>query len=74
MNTEQHEASCKLLMAEHDLRHAQNNASAFALRAQLANTQDARIDAAGLEQYWSGQIVLKTATVNELKSIINRHF
>ena len=74
MNAEQHEASCKLLMAEHDLKHAKNNARAFAFRKQLATTPDGQQDAAGLERYWSHQIIIKTATVNELKSIINRHF
>jgi hypothetical protein len=74
MNAEQHEASCKLLMAEHDLKHAQNNANAFAFRKQIATTPDAQQDAAGSECYWRHQIIMKTATVNELKSIINRHF
>lgn len=74
MNAEQHDASCKLLMAEHDLKHAQNNAKAFAFRRQFEVTQDAQQDAEGLERYWSHQAIIKTATVNELKAIINRHY
>lgn len=62
----------ELLRAENDLRHFRDNASAFALRAELATTDSARQDALGSRQYWANRAHCQEATVRHLSEMLQQ--
>lgn len=62
----------QLLRAEHDLRLFRNNAGAFALRAELATTDDARADARGSHTYWKNRAFCQEATVRHLREMLQQ--
>jgi trehalose-6-phosphatase len=68
--TTQIELECKLLMAEHAYRHADNNESAFQLRAQLASTTEARKEAEGAQYYYANEKIVVRARLYRLRGAI----
>jgi hypothetical protein len=61
---------CLLLPAEHEEKHARNNAFAFAFCATLADTPDSKADAEGSRLYWERQAEHAACRVREIKNEI----
>jgi hypothetical protein len=68
------EAHVAHLQATNDLRHAQGNAVAFTLKAELARTDDERRDCEGCVTYWERIADHHRARIRELNAIINRGY
>jgi hypothetical protein len=65
------ELECKLLMAEHAYRHADNNESAFQFRAQLASSAEARKQAEQAQYYYANEKIVVCARLYRLRRAIN---